>query len=289
MTQVKKSHVGFRIDGIEPSQDIAWVLAGPKGQRAFWQEVARWGLKVKDESIRKGLDIYGEPLKPISERTRNNRVSAMGKAYRNAPPLTPAYGKSRTRSYLRAIVEKDGVYIQWRFDRRIGNSWGVILRHQAGQGRNVIGLSVEDLDSIYDHAMRWWRTYRKKFAIAGATEAVTPKVVARFNNAPPPKPIPAPVPSQPLTVRFTPVVAPIARPKAATPATTRNVVDQFAQMIRSTTTTPKLPDLRDFVMHTGSQSQIRRSIANGTFSGFRSGPGAATSGPFVRKKKVVNR
>lgn len=288
MTQVKKSHVGFKIQGIEPSSDIAWTLAGPKGHRAFWNEVARWGLKVKDESIRKGLDIYGEPLAPISERTRNNRVSAMGKAYRNAPPLTPAYGKSRTRSYLRAIVERDGVWLQWRYDPRIGNSWGVILRMQADnkkKPRNVIGMSIEDLDAVYDHMVRWWKTYRKKYAIAGASEAVTPKIVARFNNAPPAKPV-TPTPSQPLTVRFAPVVAPIARPKTVTPATARSVVDQFAQMIRSTNTTPKLPDLRDLVFQSAAQREAyRKAVGAGTNTGANvGGVRAAKRGPFVRRK-----
>lgn len=157
----------FRIDGIEPSHDVAWHFAGAAGRKKFWSEAMRFGLLTKDASLSKGLSIEGERMR-ISERTRKNRRSAMGPAYYRAPALTPSFEASRTRSYLRAEVIGDGVTFWWRFDPRTKDSWGVILEYQKHAGRNVIGLSSDDLDKIYRHMQRWWVDNRMRLGVMGA-------------------------------------------------------------------------------------------------------------------------
>jgi hypothetical protein len=152
----------FRVEGIEPSDDPAWFLAGERGRKAFWNEVRAITLKIKDASLSKGLSIEGDVMQ-ITEYTRKHRRSAMGPAYYRAPALTPSFEASRTRSYLRAEVIGEGVTCWWRHDHRTKGSWGLILQYQKEQGRNVIGLSADDLDKIYRLAHRWWATYRKRY------------------------------------------------------------------------------------------------------------------------------
>ena len=237
----KVSPINFRLTGIEPRDDVAWMLGGPRAKLAFWREAARYGLIIKDKSLARGLDKHGERME-ISQRTRDHRQSAMGRAYRHAPPLTPAFRKSRTRSYLRARADDSGATFFWRFDRRTGASWGVILTYQAGAGRDVIGFSDGDLALIVRHMTWWWRRNRMRLAM--------PRAVVNG-----------------LTVEL-----------AAPPPQLPRVVQPVAAGPRQ--------DLSRFTFGSKEARQrAERAQAAGTSTGFRRGPGAATSGPFKRKAR----
>lgn len=155
----------FRISGVEP-RDAEWRKAGPELRREFWRAVVAIGLVVKDEELARGLDRHGVPMVPIAPYTRMHRKSAMGYADPNAPPLTPAYGPSRTRSLLAGRAGKNYAEFYWRFDAVMGKHWGRVLGyHRAGAGRlpkrDVIGLSPASLTTVRHKAQVWW-DYRKR-------------------------------------------------------------------------------------------------------------------------------
>lgn len=155
----------FRITGVEP-RDAAWKAAGPELRREFWRAVVAIGLVVKDDELARGLDRHGRSMDAIAASTRANRRSAMGYADPNAPPLTPAYGLSRTRSLLRGRAGKDYAEFYWKFDAVDGVHWGRILGyHRKGKGRlpkrDVIGISPQSLTTIRHKAQIWW-DYRKR-------------------------------------------------------------------------------------------------------------------------------
>ena len=133
-------------------------------------------LKVRDASLAKGLDRFGNPFTPISWRTRENRRSAMGRPDPNAPPLTPAYGLSRTRSLLAGRAMTDHAEFYWRFDPHTGKSWGVILGyHRVGAGhlpvRDAIGISPADLAIVRRELLADWRKIKAgKVLIENAEE-----------------------------------------------------------------------------------------------------------------------
>jgi hypothetical protein len=236
----------FRIDGIEPDTDLAWFYAGPWGQREFWREVARVGLELKDKSLARGLDIHGKKMQ-ISEKTRQNRRSAMGPAYYRAPALTPSFEASRTRSYLRAEPDATGVTFFWRYDPRTRDSWGVILDYQKRAGRNVIGMSQLDLNRVARHMERWWAANRLRLAMRGtARRLVTGEVLSI---------------SRPLVVQ---PVAPINRVRP-----------------QPVPLPPVVVDLSQYTLLNGSAAQIERAAAAGTFTGFR----RRTGGPSPLFKK----
>lgn len=195
----------IRIEGLEPRDDPAWSMAGPRGHKAFYTFVAQDALRLKLKSLERGLDIYGKTMR-IRESTRQNRKSAMGPAYYRAPALTPSFEASRTRAYLRAEGDATGATLWWRHDPRTGDSWGVILQYQADfrsdiapNGRNVIGMSEGDLDKNYRNAMRWWQANRVRLAQAGVSSGsrggrlvlnLPPVLVAPKGTAPPPLIVP---------------------------------------------------------------------------------------------------
>ena len=150
----------FTVEGIAPEREWAWHLAGEGVHRQFWRAVVTYVIDAKDISLAKGLDRHGSPLRPISERTRRNRKSAMGKADKFAPPLTPAHGLSRTRAWLTGRAYPDRAMFYWK------GGWGKILdMHRRGAGhlpvRDVIGLSYKDLVKVEQRANAWWRAWKQ--------------------------------------------------------------------------------------------------------------------------------
>jgi hypothetical protein len=150
----------FKIRGIEPS-DLATFPTGVKKQ--YWGWVVEFGLKRKDKELSQGLDKDGKPLRPITAKTRKYRRSAMtpsGKGSPTAPPLTPAYAKSRTRSLLDGRALSTHAEFFWRFDAFTGDQWGAVLEFQAKQGRDVFGLSDQGTRRVQQQALRRWEAHK---------------------------------------------------------------------------------------------------------------------------------
>jgi hypothetical protein len=151
----------FRVKGIEPAHDPAWAAAPEPLRREFWAAVVKIVLDLKDKSLAKGLDRHGQALVPIAASTRAHRHSAMGTADPDAPPLTPAYGLSRTRSLLAGRAFATHAEFFWKFDTRTGATWGkILLLHRKGGKnlpvRDVIGLSPADQSEARRRAWAWW-------------------------------------------------------------------------------------------------------------------------------------
>jgi hypothetical protein len=153
----------YKIRGIEPP-DLATYPTGVKLQ--YWGWVVEFGLKRKDKELAEGLDKDGKPLKPISAKTRKYRRSAMtpsGRGSPNAPPLTPAYAKSRTRSLLDGRALSTHAEFWWRFDAFTGDQWGAILEIQARppHRRDVFGLSPTGTRWVQAQALKRWEAYKR--------------------------------------------------------------------------------------------------------------------------------
>jgi hypothetical protein len=193
------STIGFWLQGIEPTGDPAWHSAPARTRRRFWTQAGRVGAEVWDRSRAKGLDRYGKRLKAISGATAADRAddinpktgkspySPMGRADPKAPPLTPVYGKSRTRSLLRYEVREHGVWYYWAHDPHTGGSWGVILSyHRTGfwaflrghwcrvPPRDVIGLSDAETARIRRRMDAWWRSERATIEQQIARNVIAP-------------------------------------------------------------------------------------------------------------------
>lgn len=157
----------FAIEGIEPL-DID--LYGEAARRQFWRKVVEIGLAVKDAELAAGKDRFGFKLRQISKWTRAHRRSWTGHADPSAPPLTPAYGESRTRALLDGRAFRDKAQFFWRADPVSGGHWGRILgyhrvgakNHWAKSGRlpvrDVIGISPKDLGDVKKKVWAWWAT-----------------------------------------------------------------------------------------------------------------------------------
>jgi hypothetical protein len=137
-------------------------------RKAFWTFVSGLVVLAKDLELRQGLDRDGNPMAALSKYTKKHRKSAMGTADPNAPPLTPAYGLSRTRSLFSAqpMSTAQGVVCWWTYDANTGLSWGEILKyHRDGNARlpvrNVFGLSNVSLARIKEQARIWWLGYQQ--------------------------------------------------------------------------------------------------------------------------------
>jgi len=149
----------FELRGIEPAADWVWQAAGESVHRDFWREVVRLAKLAKDRELKAGLDRYGNPLAPLAESTREHRRSEMGTADPDAPPLTPAYGLSRTRVWFDGRAFANHAEFFWR------GGWGRILHfHRVGAGRlpvrDVIGLSRGSEAWVRAQAARWWSQRR---------------------------------------------------------------------------------------------------------------------------------
>jgi hypothetical protein len=173
--------IGFKVD-VAPPPELASQPASVRQE--FWREVLRLALAEKDRELAAGLDRHGMPLHPIAASTRRHRRSAMGKADPNAPPLTPAYGKSRTRSLLTGSATADGCRLTWAADPLTRSSWGRILAmHQKGSGRlpvrDVIGLAPMRTEHVKRQAWAWYHS-RYSLPQPVAAKARRPTVVARI-------------------------------------------------------------------------------------------------------------
>jgi hypothetical protein len=186
MARVAPSKDGYTIRGILPPE----LRGEPDAVKiAFWSFVVAEGLKVKDRELAAGLDKDGKPLKPISPETRKYRKSAMtptGRGDPQAPPLTPGYGLSRTRSLLSGRAFPDRAEFWWRFDPFTYDSWARILRMQVRQGRDVFGLSPRGLAQV---TSRSWRAFARFLARKPDAPAVPPPAV-QPSVAPAPKKLP---------------------------------------------------------------------------------------------------
>lgn len=155
----------------------------------YWGWVVDLGIRAKDQDLALGLDAFGEPLRPISEKTRKNRKSEMmpgGKGDPNAPPLTPGREKSRTRSLLAGIAFPDRAEFYWRFDPWTGASWSEILTYQAeDQGRDVFGLSPESTQWVRLQALARWRAWLRNPVVPAelAGKANIPPLTPRVGQA----------------------------------------------------------------------------------------------------------
>jgi ADP-ribosyltransferase exoenzyme len=166
---------GFKVSGIAPP-DLASYDATTR--KLYWTWVLKLALARKDRELAAGLDKDGAPLRPISEYTRKNRRSAMtpsGKGDPNAPPLTPGYQKSRTRSLLAGRALSTHVDMFWKFDSWTGESWAVVLSYQAARGRDVFGISQEGLAWLKVKSWAMWADYK-----AGTLEQVPEQKAKRL-------------------------------------------------------------------------------------------------------------
>lgn len=203
----------FRLTGIEPD-DLAWHAATEADRRGFWREAVRIGLRVKDESLARGLDRHGLKLKRVSRYTREHRRSAMGPANPLAPALMPAEGLSRTRAYLKGRAFADHAEFFW------SNGWGRILHfhrvgarnHWARSGklpvRDVIGLSQADENKIRREVLAWWKAKTKPPAKPKAPLVVGTGPVPKRKK--PARPKRVPVAAKPLVI--TPETPPMPEP-----------------------------------------------------------------------------
>lgn len=180
----------FRIKGIEPAHDPAWKSAPADLRRAFWRAVVRFGLEAKDRELAAGLDKDGVAMVAIAPYTRAHRKSAMGKASPDAPPLTPAYGLSRTRSLLRGRAQADHAEFFWAYDQFSEMHWGRMLGyHRAGIGkpvRDVIGISKQSLAWVKARAWEEWAKLKIGLEYQADRDNLTVLSTAP-KTAPPPK------------------------------------------------------------------------------------------------------
>lgn len=229
----------FKVEGVEPPG----YRDRPDLHQEFWRTVVALVLSVKDRELAEGKDALGQPMTPISLYTREHRKSAMGPADPNAPPLTPAYGLSRTRSLLdgRAHAAQHHALFFWRVDPVTGQHWGKILGyHRKGSKklpvRNVIGLSPAGRAEVQRRARQWWD--------------------ARVRHVVPvPTPAKTPAPAGATLLRSLPKYQP-KNPAAAVPEANRRIgqVEVNGHV---------------YTLQGGSFAQINRAAANGSFSGFR--------------------
>jgi hypothetical protein len=155
----------------EPRDDPAWVFADDVLRDRLTRYAGALAAAIWDRARAKGLDRFGVPLAPISPTTRKHRRSAMGPADPDAPPLTPAWDASRTRSFLQRRVQVGtGVWFWWKRDPTLRKSWGIILQYHAfglvrgAPVRDVIGLSPRELLEIRVAVRRWWILRRARAA-----------------------------------------------------------------------------------------------------------------------------
>jgi len=164
----------IKITGIAPPD----VIGAPTPMRQqFWQLVVPIALRVKDGELAQGLDAEGDPLKPISTKTRKYRQSAMtpdGKGDPAAPPLMPAYQKSRVRSLLAGRAFSTHCELYWRFDPFTGRSFDVILNYQREEGRDVFGISDDGMRAIRQQSLAAWERWKRTGAAPTTKKSAFP-------------------------------------------------------------------------------------------------------------------
>lgn len=206
-------------------------------------------LEEKDADLARGLGADGAALVPISERTRVHRRSAMGLADPDAPPLTPAWGLSRTRSFLvgEAAPNADGADFWWMWDAREDVPWGQVLdHHRQGLGRlpvrDVFGCGPACLGRIRARLTAWWLLYRKGQAPALVRQPPVPP-------EPPPKWAWKAV--KPYQPKFPELAVP-KKPRRVSQLNVNGRVYTFGASAGGKV----------------SAAGLKRGVANGTFSGF---------------------
>ena len=168
----------YRITGIAPPE---LADQSPGTRKLFWSWVVEYGLQRKDKELSQGLDKNGQPLRAILAETRKHRRSAMtpsGKGDPAAPPLMPAYQKSRTRSLLAGRATANLAEFFWRYDAWTGDSWGVVLRYQAKKGRDVIGLSKTGTAWVKAKVTARWKAYQKGHHVTAAAAPASTRAVS---------------------------------------------------------------------------------------------------------------
>ena len=176
----------YKIRGIAPPDLEAYPA---QVRKLFWGWVVELGIKAKGKEILAGLDKDGKPLKPISEETRKHRKSAMspsGHGDPNAPPLIPAWQKSRTYSLLAGRALSTHAEFYWRYDSWTGESWGDILAYQRSKGRDVIGISQVAIAKVKVQSWAKWEQYksgqlRQPLAATAKQRAVAVPKIGRYN------------------------------------------------------------------------------------------------------------
>jgi hypothetical protein len=220
-------------------------------RKALLRAAVAWVLELKDAELAKGLDKDGTPMARLKQSTIDRRMSAMGEADPDAPPLEPAYERSRTRSLLAGRAHADHALFFWRYDAVTGAPWGEVLGyHRAGAGplpvRDVIGASAAIKAEVRTRARKWLHAY------ASTGKAPAPA-------EPPHKTVLAPGHFPAFMVKAVPAYVP-QFPGLAVPAKP-HVVSQI--------------QVHGHVYTLGAGSNgkasaaaVHRGIANGTFSGF---------------------
>lgn len=192
------SPIGYRLSGIEPKNDAAY--RAPGASEAFWKQSSAVGLRVKRNSLARGLDRHGKPMHPISPLTRRAReddvdpvrgsrpYSPRGRANPLAPPLQATGGNSRTYALLHPTIEGESVWYSWGRDPSTGKDWGSVLARHAGgfwqrfvyprtgpgfvKPRDVIGLSPADLRTIRSAMLKWWAANRHRWETVDNTPRI---------------------------------------------------------------------------------------------------------------------
>lgn len=223
----------FRVAGIEPPEVRA---SDPAVRLKFWRAVLSFVLEAKDAELAAGLDRYGKPMAPLAPSTILNRRSAMGPADPNGPALQPAHGLSRTRALLTGAATSDGVVCWWLFDAHTRDTWGAILAiHRKGgkrlPRRDVIGLSPASKAKVKARAEAWWSAFKAEGAPAGPR---TPAKAIYPHGKP------------------DYLIGPAVKPKPA-PGVSELVVNG-----------------KHYTFQSGTASQVKKAIAAGKFTGFRS-------------------
>lgn len=147
---------GYAIRGIEPRE--VRTAADPV-RLMWWSWVVEEGLLAKDRDLARGLDAFGDPLRPISPKTRRYRRSEMGPADPAAPPLMPARKLSRTRSLLAGKAFPTHAEFYWRFDAFTHDTWAKILTYHQEKGRDVFGIAPESLERVRLKCLARWRAW----------------------------------------------------------------------------------------------------------------------------------
>jgi hypothetical protein len=166
----------YKIRGIEPPDLGSYP---PETRKLYWSWVVELGLRAKGKEILAGLDKDGKVMR-IEKQTREHRKSAMtssGKGDPDAPALIPGWQKSRTYSLLAGRAVSTHADFYWRFDSFTGRDWGQVLKYQAEQGRDTIGLSPAGIAKVKVQSWAKWDAWKaasvRDIAIESRTRATT--------------------------------------------------------------------------------------------------------------------
>ena len=138
----------------EPADDPLWRSASPDLRRRFYQYAAETARALKLARLRKGEDVWGQPMVPVLSRSRRDRAAG--------PPLSPHRSESRTQKWLRASVGQRAKTIRLWWS----HGWGRILDyHRAGVPRagGAHGVVVRDVIGFQEEDEQVWRAALRRF------------------------------------------------------------------------------------------------------------------------------